>query len=199
LIIFSQIALQPAKIHSVTSIIDTMKKSIILFLSLVTIGLPVSLFLVHLTPAQAQTKSPKMTIHAIADVIFKAPSSWFDQSDDNNIVLDYPKPPKARDSWMSKGTIRTIGWSIDQDLASVVAERAAEKEGGAKAEKTEKLTIGGKPAVRLYQSYEERFVGGITTAIATGDNQTTLIITFYSDSTTEKQAQQIHQSIRVVQ
>ena len=65
--------------------------------------------------------------------------------------------------------------------------------------KTERLTINGKKAVRLYEYYYDGFPAGIVTYAATGKKETIMLMTLYSGSDTEKQVQQIQDSIRITQ
>jgi hypothetical protein len=174
-----------------------MQKSIILALSLITIALPSTLSLTQTAPAQAQTKNTKTTTHKIGNVTFKTPSNWINRSEPDNIVLDNKKPPARGGGWAPKGSIRVIGWILDKPLEEAVTERSDDRSIGKVTEKTEKLTIGNQSAIRLYQSHEDGFPASIATAIATSDNRTIMIVTFYSDKATEQQVKQIQQTIQV--
>ncbi|MEG4322255.1 MULTISPECIES: hypothetical protein [unclassified Microcoleus] len=53
--------------------------------------------------------------------------------------------------------------------------------------------------MRLYEYYDDGFPAGIVTYVATGKKETIMLQTLYSDSDTEKQVQQIQDSIRITQ
>jgi hypothetical protein len=175
----------------------TMQKSIILALSLITIAFPSTLILTQTAPAHAQTQKAKTTTHKIGNVTFKTPNNWINRSEPDNIVLDNKKAPIRGGGWAPKGSIRVIGWILDKPLEEAVTERSDDRSIGKVTEKTENLTIGNQAAIRLHQTHEDGFPASITTAIATGDNRTIMIVTFYSDKTTEQQVKQIQQTIRV--
>jgi hypothetical protein len=162
---------------------------------------------VLLNPASAQTQSTqaqakKMQTHAIGNVIFKTPGNWIDRSNAaDDIVLHNQKPPKLGGGWAPKGSIKVTAQILNQDLdaATATAQKPNTRTIGRVTTKTEPLTIGGKRVVRLYQDYEDGFPSGIITFIATGEDETVMIVTFYSDRATEKQVQQIQKSIRITE
>jgi hypothetical protein len=177
-----------------------MQKSIILALSLLTIALPTSAIFLASAPAVAQTRPAKLKTHTIGAVTFKTPSNWIDKSSAaDDLVLHNSKPPKLGGGWSPKGSIKVIAQILAQDLKSAVARQPNGREMGTVAEKTEQLTIGGQSAIRIHQIHDDGFPASIVTFIATGDNQTIMIATFYSDKPTEQQVKQIHQTIRIPQ
>lgn len=177
-----------------------MKRPFILFLSLITIGFPPLLALSDSAPATAKTQAVKSTSHTIGNVSFQTPKGWVKaSSDQDHVIIDNRRSIDGRRNVAPKGSYRLSAWVHDEDLDGLVSKITTEQELGSKTVKGEKLTIGGKPAARIYQTYEEGFSGSVITLIATGKKQTTKIVTFYSDSQTAKQGMQVHRTIRVVQ
>ncbi|MFM2432288.1 MAG: hypothetical protein RLZZ511_3502 [Cyanobacteriota bacterium] len=183
-----------------------MQKLTLIFASILTIASTLSPNLVNAqTPApSAQTRQPtrgqRLKTHTIGNVTFKAPSHWLDRSDAaDDITLHNQKPPKAGGGWAPKGSIKVMAQILNKSLDNATAPNPNERQLGRMTTKTEKLTIGGKAAIRIHEDYEDGFPGGITTYVATGEDETTMIITFYADRDTAKQVQQIHNSIRITE
>lgn len=175
-----------------------MQKSVLLALGLLTMALPTSAIVLTPAPALAQTRPARMKTYTIGAVSFQTPSGWIEKSEaNNNLVLNNRQAPKKGGGWAPKGSIRVIAQILAKDLESASTQNQNSRGMGRATEKTEKLTIDGKPAIRLHEIYEDGFPAGITTFIATGENQTIKIITLYSDKPTEQQVKQIHRTIRI--
>jgi hypothetical protein len=176
------------------------QRCLLLLVGLGAIGLPMQPVLSCPPAPQVQAKVAALKTYTIGKIRFETPQDWtvrVADAENNAIVID-SRVPKRFDNSAPPGSYRLIAWVESRDLETIVTERLRDPEGGAKTEKVEKLTIGGKPATRFQQSYEEGFPNGMTTAIALDENQTAMVVTWYSDAATKMQAKAVHQSIQIV-
>lgn len=175
-----------------------MKKFLTILASTIAIATP-TLFVDHTTLlAQAQTQESQLKTHAIGNLTFKAPRNWLENprgASANSLHLHNKKFPDRGGGFAPKGLIRVLATISEENLET--AMKPSSREIPKTTIKTERLTINGKKAVRLYQSYDDGFPAGIVTYVATGKKETIMLGTFYSDSDTEKQVQQIQDSIRI--
>jgi hypothetical protein len=170
--------------------------------SIIAIATPTVLLNPSTPPAQAQTQKSRLKTHAFRNMVFKTPHNWIRNPDgerEYNLIIDKKELPKqgGEFTFIPKGLIRVVASVDESDLETAMkpSPHAIEKT----IIKTERLTINGKKAVRSYESYDDGFPAGIITYIATGENETAMLMTFYSDSASEPQAQQIHDSIRITE
>ncbi|MBE9121215.1 hypothetical protein IQ269_10380 [Tychonema sp. LEGE 07199] len=179
-----------------------MKKFLTILASTIAIATP-TLFLEHSTLlAQAQTQESQLKNHAIGNLTFKAPRNWLENprgASANSLELHNKKFPDRGGGFAPKGLIRVVATISEEDLETATETKPNSRVWPKTTTKTERLTINGKKAVRLYEDYNDGFPAGIVTYVATGKKETIMLGTFYSDSDTEKQVQQIQDSIRITQ
>jgi hypothetical protein len=175
-----------------------MKKFLTILASTIAIATP-TLFIEQSTLfGQAQIQESQLKTHAIGNLTFKAPRNWLENPRDpsaNSLELYNKKFPDRGGGFAPKGLIRVLATISEENLETAMKpdSRASPKT----TTKTEHLTINDKKAVRLYEYYDDGFPAGIVTYVATGKKETIMLGTFYSDSDTEKQVQQIQDSIRI--
>jgi len=179
-----------------------MKKFLTILASTIAIATP-TLFVDHTTLlAQAQTQESQLKTHAIGNLTFKAPRNWLENprgASANSLTLHNKKFPDRGGGFSPKGLILVLATISEEDLETATATKPNSRAWPKTTIKTERLTINGKKAVRLYEYYYDGFPAGIVTYVATGKKETIMLWTFYSDSDTEKQVQQIQDSIRITQ
>ena len=179
-----------------------MKKFLTILASTIAIATP-TLFVDHTTLlAQAQTQESQLKTHAIGNLTFKAPRNWLENprgASAKSLTLHHKKFPDRGGGFAPKGLIRVLATISEEDLETATATKPNSRAWPKTTIKTERLTINGKKAVRLYEYYYDGFPAGIVTYVATGKKETIMLGTFYSDSDTEKQVQQIQDSIRITE
>ncbi|MEG3906791.1 hypothetical protein QT979_04440 [Microcoleus sp. w2-18bC1] len=177
-----------------------MKKFLTILASMIAIATP-TLFVEHSTLlAQAQTQESQLKTHAIGNLTFKAPRNWLENprgASANSLELHNKNFPNRGGGFAPKGLIRVVATISEEDLET--ATKPNSRAWPKTTTKTERLTINGKKAVRLYEDYNDGFPAGIVTYVATGKKETIMLLTLYSDSDTEKQVQQIQDSIRITE
>jgi hypothetical protein len=174
-----------------------MRKIILLALStVVTIAIPAAIVIHNPAPASAQRQKAPLTTYAIEHISFKVPSSWVDQSNGNTITLYNERPPQRGGGAAPKGMVKlaasTLNWSLEAAITP-------DSRGMTRTiQKTERLTIDGKKAVRIYGTHDEAdFLGSVTTYIAKSTKETVVLITFYQDTQVPTSVNQIHNSIHI--
>jgi hypothetical protein len=173
-----------------------MWKILLALSTVVTITLPATIIVSNPAPASAQTQKSQLKTHTIGNISFQVPSSWADQSNSETIIIYNKRPPKWGGGMAPKGMIKLATSVMNQSLEAAIKPNPRGMTNT--IQKTERLKINGKKAVRIYATSDEGdFVGSVATYVTKSTKETLVLITFYQDIQVPTSVNQIHDSIRI--
>jgi hypothetical protein len=147
-----------------------------------------------------QAKPPKLKRYTFGAMEIQVPPSWKqDMQSKSDLVIQNRKSPKYGGGFAPAGFVRVVVSRLNEPLRTVVdrESQSNSRSMGKTIMASEPWTMNGKEGMRLHFSFDDGLPAGIMTYVATGETETTILRTYYSDKASQQEAELVQNSISI--